>query len=137
MVSVNVYMCVVVTVVLCRHLSSAPFDKDLLCSCYGVVVEGRSQVQCGLWRIQEEEGPIHFLTTLNHDGGSGGNFRWSVLYLQSVNGSCGLNRGGEGSDLILVSSEATGFTMDVLNRRDGLHQECPLTGFTVCTLLFL
>lgn len=58
-----------------RHLSSAPFDKDLVCSCYGAVHDGRTQVQCGLWRIQKEEGPVQSLTTLQHDGG---NFHWSV-----------------------------------------------------------
>lgn len=59
-----------------RHMSSAPFDKDLACSCYGVVVDGRSQIHCGLWRIQQEEGPVQSLATLDHDGG---NFRWYVV----------------------------------------------------------
>ena len=50
----------------------------MLCSCYGVVEEGRNVTRCGLWRVQEEEeGPLHALTTLNHDGG---NFRWLVYF---------------------------------------------------------
>ncbi len=56
-----------------RHLSAAPFDKDLVCSCYGKVENGRSQVQCGLWRLGGEEGgALEGVATLQHEG----SFRW-------------------------------------------------------------
>ena len=73
-----VCVCVSVFIVSCRHLSSAPFDKDLVCSCYGVVAEGRSQIQCGLWRIQEEEGPVQSVANLEQEGG---NFRWYIMHI--------------------------------------------------------
>lgn len=59
-----------------RHLSSAPFDKDLVCSCYGAMEDGRNQIQCTLWRIDEDEGPLQLLTDLSHPGG---NFRWYAM----------------------------------------------------------
>ena len=61
-----------------RHLSAAPFDKDLVCSCYGVVEEGRYQVHSSLYRIGTDEGPLQLLTTLKSDGG---NCRWYGLHL--------------------------------------------------------
>lgn len=70
----SIYLCIL----LFRHLSSAPFDKDLVCSCYGAVEDGRSQVHSALWKIQQEEGPLQSLTALQHNGG---NFRWLVIQL--------------------------------------------------------
>lgn len=65
----------------CRHLSSAPFDKDLVCSCYGAMEDGRGQVCCALWKVAEEEGPLQLLTTLKHEGT---NFRWLVILTASL-----------------------------------------------------
>ena len=47
-----------------------------MCTCYGAVEDGRSQVHCTLWRIEQEEGPLTSLSTLQHEGG---NVRWWVL----------------------------------------------------------
>lgn len=63
------------------HLSAAPFDKDLVCSCYGVVEEGRCQVHSSLYRIGADEGPLQLLTTLKPDGG---NCRCSVWHPASL-----------------------------------------------------
>ena len=53
-----------------------------MCSCYGAMEDGRNQIQCTLWRIDEDEGPLQLLTDLSHPGG---NFRW---YTVCVNMTC-------------------------------------------------
>ena len=62
---------------LARHLSSAPFDKNLLCTCYGTVEDGRGQVRACLGQIGDEEGPVECVATLQQEG----NFRWFVIQL--------------------------------------------------------
>ena len=60
----------------CRQLCASPFDKDLLCTCYGTVQENKSRVLCHLWRLGEEgEGepaPLQDVTPVTHQA----NVRW-------------------------------------------------------------
>ena len=58
-----------------RHLSSCPADRDLLCTCYGVVEEGRGRMAAALWRLGEEgedHTPLVEVGPLTHEG----NVRW-------------------------------------------------------------
>ena len=68
-----------------RHLSAAPFDSDLVCTCYGqshhLDEEGHPPtsggvsgggVTAGLWRLGEEGGELVKVATLTQPG----NTRW-------------------------------------------------------------
>ena len=62
----------------CRHLSSSPFDKDLLCTCFGHIVDNKSRVECVVWRMGEEgvePAPLQLVEQLKHSS----NVRWSVV----------------------------------------------------------
>ena len=58
-----------------RHLSTSPADRDLLCTCYSEVVEGKVVRAAGLWKVGEEGGdpsPLEHLCQLKQEG----NMRW-------------------------------------------------------------
>ena len=69
---------IVYTMSQCRQLSASPFDKDLLCTCYGTVQENKSRVLCHLWRLGEEgesePSALQDVCPLTHQA----NVRWSV-----------------------------------------------------------
>lgn len=53
------------------HLSSCPADRDLLCTCYGVVEEGRGRMAAALWRLGQEgedHTPLVEAGALTHEG---------------------------------------------------------------------
>ena len=58
-----------------RHLSTSLADRDLLCTCYSEVVEGKVVRAAGLWKVGEEGGdpsPLEHLCQLKQEG----NMRW-------------------------------------------------------------
>ena len=59
-----------------RQLCASPFDKDLLCTCYGTVQENKSRMLCHLWRLGEEgegeQAPLQDVTPITHQA----NVRW-------------------------------------------------------------